>query len=112
MMPEGVQSNGDEQGHKHVHWAALDIQTEALQERHTHGESSQVHRGGHGRHRPGDMHKEEAGQSAAEGEGGSRCASGPQTSIPYSRTGRRTEWIMRFFTATLMRGDTSTGRQV
>jgi hypothetical protein len=70
MQPEGVQSNGDERGHTHVHWAALDIQTEALQERDTRGESSQVRRGGRGHRKPGDMQREEADLSAAEGEGG------------------------------------------
>jgi hypothetical protein len=40
MRPEGVQSNGDERGHTHVLWAALDKQTKSLQERYKHGESS------------------------------------------------------------------------
>jgi hypothetical protein len=55
MQPEDVWSNGDERSHMHVPWAALDTQTEALQERRTHGESSQVRRGGRGRRKPGDM---------------------------------------------------------
>jgi hypothetical protein len=41
-----------------------------------------------------------------------RCAGGPHTSIPYSRTGRMTEWMMHSWAATLMRGDASTGHQV
>jgi hypothetical protein len=31
-----------------------------------------------------------------------RCTSGPRSSIPYSRTGRITEWMMRSLAATLM----------
>jgi hypothetical protein len=69
--PKGVQSSGDERGHMHVHSAALDTQTRALQERHTHGGSSQVRRGGRGHRKPGDMRKEGVYQSATEGECGS-----------------------------------------
>jgi hypothetical protein len=36
----------NERGHTHVHWAALDTQTKALQERYKHVESSQVRQGG------------------------------------------------------------------
>jgi hypothetical protein len=70
MRPEGIQSDGDERGHTHVHWAALDTQTEALQERHTHGESSRVRWGGRGCRKPDDMQREGVDQSAVEGEGG------------------------------------------
>jgi hypothetical protein len=122
MRPEGVPSNADSQGHTHIHWAALDTQTKALQKGHTRDQSSPIRRARHGRHKPGDNRREEADQSSGEGAGGveqprfrvaaTMCKRGPQSSIPYSRTSRTTERMMRIFAATQLRGDTSTGYQV
>jgi hypothetical protein len=75
VRPGGVQSIGDERSHTHFHWAALDTQTKVLQERYTHGESSQVRRGGHGRRKPGDTQREGVDQSAVEEKGGPVSAS-------------------------------------
>jgi hypothetical protein len=60
----------------HIHWAALDTQTEALQETKTCGESIQLRRGGHRHRTPGDTQPERVCQSEREVEGGaSRPAS-------------------------------------
>jgi hypothetical protein len=86
-----------------------------------HGESSLVRPGGRGRRNPEDTQREGVDQSAAEGETRvSLLASaswrpgaqfGPQTSMPYSRTGQVIEWMMRSLAATPIRRDTSTGCQ-
>jgi hypothetical protein len=120
MRPGGVQSIGDERGHTHVHWAAQtkDTQTKVLQERSTHGKSSQVRPGGHGSRKPGDTQREGVDQFAVDREGGPVSASGDQvrrwTPDLHSllQDLRMTEWMMRSLAATLMRGDTSIGRQV
>jgi hypothetical protein len=41
-----------------------------------------------------------------------RCTSGPQASIPYSRTRQMAQWMVRSLVATLMHRDTNTGSQV